>query len=290
VLGKGVDPPPLAVPDPGQTYSGILDPQGNPFFFNGQQKFKYNEAVFGPVGDKVVDDTGTHSSGAFAPSEQGPGSYKLTFKRKGTYQVLCLLHPGMKQTVTVLKKKAKGADKPAKVRSKVAKQAAKLYKAAQTAADQAVPANTVYAGVESKQATLLAFAPKTLTVPAGTTVTFALKAPSEVHNMVWGPTGETGFTTTFAAQTDLLPLGPGAPNQVSPPFLYGSEPAPGGVYTYTGQNYGNGFLFTPLMDDAPGDPPAGLPGTTQVKFTTPGTYSYYCQIHGDAMSGTVVVQ
>jgi plastocyanin len=30
--------------------------------------------------------------------------------------------------------------------------------------------------------------------------------------------------------------------------------------------------------------------TYQVTFTTPGTYQYDCAIHGDAMTGTIVVQ
>src|SRR3954447_103039 len=46
ILGRGLSRPPLALPDPTATYSGINDPQGNPFFFNGLGKFSYNPAVF----------------------------------------------------------------------------------------------------------------------------------------------------------------------------------------------------------------------------------------------------
>src|SRR3954447_4686073 len=105
VLGKGVPFPAIGVPDGTATYSGINDPQGNPFFFNGLQKFKYNEAVFAPAGSATIGDGQTHSSGAFGGSETGPGKYTLKFAKAGSYKVLCLLHPGMVQKVKVLKKK-----------------------------------------------------------------------------------------------------------------------------------------------------------------------------------------
>lgn len=288
ILGKGVAFPPIAVPDGTATYSGINDPQGNPFFFNGLQKFKYNEAVFAPVGDTTIDDRETHSSGAFFPSQSGPGEYTLKFAKAGSYKVLCLLHPGMKQKVKVLKAKAKGADRDSKVKRRIARETRTAYKNAAKAAASKVPENTVYAGAERKNATLLAFLPGSLSVKAGTTVTFALKAPSEVHNMVWG---DPAFVQKFQTETDLFPSGPGTPNQVSPPFVYGSEPATGpGAWTYSGNEYGNGFFWSPLMDDQPGNPPQGLPGTESITFDTPGTYAYFCAIHGPEMSGTIVVK
>ena len=295
VLAKGAAPPPLAVPSTTETYTGILDPQGNPFFFNGRPKFQYNPAVFGPVNSgargATVGDGKTHNSGAFGASPKGPGKYALKFSKPGTYTVLCLLHPGMKQTVTVLKRRARGADTAFKVRSAVTRQAAALYRGAKKAAKAKVPADTVYAGKDAKHATLLAFLPNSLKVARGTTVTFANMAPSEVHNMVWGPLEKGGFIETFTAATDLLPFGPGAPNQLSPPYVYGSEPATGpGTWTYSGTEYGNGFFWSPLMDDQRGDPPAGLPGVEKITFDTPGTYSYFCAIHGPDMSGTITVQ
>jgi plastocyanin len=40
------------------------------------------------------------------------------------------------------------------------------------------------------------------------------------------------------------------------------------------------------MDDQAAGP---LPGSEKIKFTKPGTYTYFCAIHGRSMSGTVVV-
>ena len=288
VLAKGQAAPPLAIPDGTATYSGINDPQGNPFFFNGLQKFKYNEAVFAPAGSQVIGDGQTHSSGAFGGSDKGPGKYKLTFAKAGQYKVLCLLHPGMVQRVKVLKKKAKGADTDTKVKKAIAKESTAGYKNVSLAAKQAMPTNTVYAGFERKNATALAYLPSSLNVAKGTTVTFANMSPSEVHNMTFGP---AAYVQQFQGATDLFPSGPGTPNQVSPPFIYGSEPTTGpGTWTYSGNDYGNGFMWSPLMDDQPGDPPTGLPGVEKITFDTPGTYTYFCAIHGPDMSGTIVVQ
>ena len=40
----------------------------------------------------------------------------------------------------------------------------------------------------------------------------------------------------------------------------------------------------------PGDSPAQTTGSYQVYFSTPGTYTYQCTVHGAVMSGTIVVQ
>ena len=301
VLGKGAGPQPVAIPDPaGATIQGVNDPTGKPFFFNGQSKWIYNPSVWAPVGDRNVNDRRTHSSGAMfpAPGQTGPPRYQMKFSRVGKYRVFCLIHPGMQQKVRVLKKQAKGADRPAQVRNRIVRQAAKLYGAANEAAGDTVAANQVYVGVERRQATLLAFKPASLTVPVGTTVKFANASPSEVHQMVFvgSPVGTnkwtaTDYTDVFAQQQDLVPIGANAANQFPPPFIFGSEPrAPGAPFVYSGQNYGNGFLWTPLLDDQPGDPPNGLPGEDSITFSRAGTYHYFCGIHGKTMAGDIVVQ
>jgi plastocyanin len=183
-------------------------------------------------------------------------------------------------------KKGRRADSNTKVTKAIVKQSVKGYADAKKATAAAVPANTIMAGVERKNATVLSFFPNTLKVAAGTTVDFKLTTPSEAHNMVFGP---AAYTDAFLQATDLLPgLSPG--NQLSPAFLFGSEPptaAGPGTFNYTGANYGNGFLVTPVMDAIPASP---LMPEEKITFTAPGTYSYYCAIHGKSMAGTVVVQ
>lgn len=296
VLPKGASPAPLAAPDAsGAKYEGINDPTGQPFFYNGLPKFTYNADLFTQAGNANVTkgETG-ENSGILLPSQDGPGRATLKFSVKGTTKVLCLIHPGMQQKVTVLGKKAKGADKTGKVAARAIKESNKGFRDADKAAAGKVPANTVYAGVERKQATKLAFYPANQTVAAGQAITFVNKSPSEVHNMTFVGAGAPPSAAAFAEQhqraTDLLPAFPGG-NQLMPDFVYGSEPATApGTWTYSGDEYGIGYLNTPLMDDAPGDPPAGLPGQETIVFSKPGTYAYYCAIHGANMAGTVTVQ
>jgi plastocyanin len=288
VLAKGQSRPAIALPVPGETYQGINDPNGNPFFFNGLQKFAYNPAVFGPVGNTTVGNGTEHSSGAFGPNGPAAASYTLKFAKPGTYRVLCLIHPGMQQKVVVLKAHAKGADSDKQVARRVKKESKRHYKDAAKAATKVpnAPA-TVSVGAEVKNATLLTYLPNTITVAKGTTVTFQNLAPSEVHNMTFG---DKAYIQQFQSQTDLFPQGPTGPNQVSPPFVYASEPpTTAGTWSYSGDEYGKAFFWSPLMDDQKGDPPAGLPGTERITFENPGTYTYFCAIHGPSMHGTVVV-
>jgi plastocyanin len=280
--------PPGVMPDPGGTkYAGIKDAAGASFWFEGLTKFIYNPSVFGPVGSPAVIRGAVHSLGVIAASDSGPGSGTLSFPKPGSYKLVCQLHPGMVQTVVVNAKKPKKSkvDTKVSVKTRIAKESRAAWARAKTAASTPVPANTVFAGVDSGQTTLLAFLPATLTVPKGTTVTFQNMAPSEIHNEAFGP---QDWVLGFLQQTDLLPLGPpGTPNQVSPALIYGTEPP--GAYVYGGSNHGNGFLAPGLTDDQPGDPPNGLPQAATVTFTKAGTYTYFCMIHGPDMSGEIVV-
>jgi plastocyanin len=288
-LPRGTRRPPLALPQPGATYSGINDAQGTPFFFNGMAKFIYNPQVFLPSGPP----TGARVTGKFTNSGAFGGRnarYTLTFPTAGTYRIECLLHPGMEQTVRVLAKgAARRADTNAKVARAATRQQQQRYRQAARLARRATPPSpdSVIMGL-GREASLLAFFPNRLTVSPGTTVTFVNRSPSEVHNTVFGP---MDFISAFAKANDLLPTSANSPNQVAPPFIYGSEPpAASGAYAYDGTNHGNGFLWTPLTDDQPGNPPQGLLGATRITFTKPGTYHYFCAIHGPNMSGDIIVR
>src|SRR5207237_7240561 len=92
--------------------------------------------------------------------------------------------------------------------------------------DKMVPSapNTVYAGVGKQVAggsvELMTFKPQKLSVKAGTTVTFQLNSPMEVHNIVIGP---AAYLKNSFKTLDLTPTGPGKPNQVWPFFFYGTD-------------------------------------------------------------------
>jgi plastocyanin len=279
-------PPPLLLPDPAKAkYSGFNDAAGNPFWFNGQPKLIYNGEAFGPYGPKTVSGSTPTSSGALSPTGNGPNAkpatFTYTFPKAGTYKLFCSVHPGMTATVKVEAAGSKAPLSPTQVSAQaLADTNAAWAQAKALAAAQKPPANEVNAGVGGKT-TLLAYFPNNLEVKAGTTVTFVNKSPTELHNVVFGP---KKYIQGLQKTTDLFPTGPNAPNQVAPVLALGSEPK--GGYSYDGSNHGNGFLSTPV---AAGDRKLGLPVAARVTFTKPGTYKYFCWIHGPDMGGTITV-
>jgi plastocyanin len=278
-------PIPLIVPDPAKgTYAGLTDASGEPFYFADLGKFIYNPQAFGPFGPKTISGPTPVSSGALSPrSEKSPpAAATYTFPKTGTYHLFCTLHPGMKATVVVKPAGSAVPKTPDQVKAEgLAQMTAGYAKAVALAKNTKVAApNTVAAGVGSSIA-LLAYFPRTLKVKAGTTVNFVNKSPSEVHNIVFGP---KAYLQQWGKKTDLLPQGPNAPNQVTPILTYGTDPSP---LTYAGATtHGNGFFATPLTAGAP---IPGLARSSKVTFSTPGTYHYFCWIHGPDMSGTIVV-
>ena len=281
-LGGARPPAPVFMPDPAKTtYDGINDAAGAPFYFNGLAKLIYNVGAFGPSGGTTVPGTGLVSSGVIAPGPNGkPVSATFTFPKPGTYKLICSIHPKMEGRIVV--KAAGGAVQPAAaVKAKATTETAAAWARASKLAATKPPASTVYAGIAA-QTTLLAFLPKKLTVKAGTTVNF-VKAPSEPHNMAFGP---KKYIEGLMKKVDLFPMGPGKPNQAAPFFIYGSEQS---AYSYDGTNHGNGFLVTPLTDNQPGSPPNGLAGSSRITFTKAGKFHYFCLIHGPDMAGDIVV-
>ncbi len=277
-------PIPLLVPDPKKgTYAGLADAAGQPFYFDDLTKIIYNPLAFGPFGPKTISGATPVSSGAIGP--QGPKSPPATatyaFPKPGAYRLFCTLHPGMKATVVV---KPAGSAVP-KTPDQVKAQALQLQTAAYPKAialnkTKVAAPNTVAMGVGGGVA-MIAFYPKVLKVKAGSTVTFVNKSASEVHNIVFGP---KKYVAQWGKKTDMLPAGPKAPNQATPIIPYGTDPKP---LTYAGATtHGNGFFSTPV---AAGAPIPGLPRSSRVTFSTPGTYKYFCWIHGPDMSGTIVV-
>ena len=275
----GAAPAPVFAPDPtGATYGATADAAGNPFFFAALTKIVYNVGAFLPAGSGTVDGSGAVSTGILAPGEDGKtATATWTFPKAGRYTILCLIHPGMTQTITVKPKRAKVAA-PAAVKAEAAKETKKAWAGVTAIAKAPVPANTVLMG-RGNQATVMGYFPARSTVKAGTTVRFVSGSTSEPHNVAFGP---PEYIDGFMKSTDLFPAAPDGPNQASPALAYGTE---GGPYVYTGANHGNGFMATPLASLAPGFPVKG----TDVTFTTPGTYHFFCLLHGPEMAGDSTV-
>jgi plastocyanin len=276
-------PFPPFVPDPGKTtYDGLSDASGSPFYFDGLPKLIYNPQAFGPFGPKTISGKTPVSSGALSPRgpKAPPATATYTFPKAGTYRLYCALHPGMKATVVVKPAGTAVPKTPDQVRAQALLLQTKAFaKGAKLTKTKVAAKNTVAMGVGGP-VTLFTYFPKTLKVKAGATVTFVNKSPSEVHDIVFGP---KKYLEQWGKKTDFLPTGPKAPNQATPIIPYGTDPSP---LTYDGAStHGNGFFATPLTAGAPGP----LPRSSKVKFTKPGTYHYFCWIHGPDMSGTIVV-
>jgi plastocyanin len=276
-------PIPLFMPDPAKgTYSGINDSGGTAFYFDGQGKLVYNPQALGPFGPKTIAGKTPASSGVLSPrSEKAPpATATYTFPKPGTFRLFCTVHPGMKGTVVVKPAGSTVPKTPAQVKAQALQLQTAAYPKAIALNNTKVAApNTVLMGVGGG-VSMLAYYPKVLTVKAGTTVTFVNKSPSEVHNITLGP---KKYIEQFGKKTDLFPTGPNSPNQVTPILPFGTDPKP---LTYAGATtHGNGFFATQLTAGSP----IGLPRSSKVTFSTPGTYKYFCFIHGPDMGGTIVV-
>lgn len=276
----GGRPSPLVVPDPQKTlYEGINDDAGQPFYFNGMPKFVYNGPVFAPGGPKTIRRGTPASSGVIvAQSPKKPVTATYAFPQTGAFKLLCNVHPGMEMTVVV---KTKGAAVPSaeEVEARAKAETDAAWAKAKALAATKLPARTVAVGVGGKT-TILDMLPNVLTVKAGTTVKFVNRAPSEPHNVAFGP---LKYLDKFMKQTDFLPMGPNAKNQVTPVFVYGSDPR--GTAHEGKTTHGNGFYATGLNDAIRG----ALPNSVRITFATPGKYHFICLIHGPDMAADIRV-
>jgi plastocyanin len=271
----GIEPPDLFVVNAAAPVSGAKDAAGADMWFNGQPSMGINPQVAAPTGGKVYD--GSQLIGSGLPLTGPPKPMKVKFPKKGTYTVFCSLHPGMKGTVVVKGKKARipTAKQDAKRIKKQAKAAARLAK--RLINGDGVPGGkTVKAGNDKKGVATIAFFPDSTTVEAGESVTFTMSnGSSETHNVMFGP-------ESYAKQLAQSFLGP---NGLDPFTVYPSEQPPAGLVV-NGTSHGNGFVNTGMLDDVDSTP---LPKSSTVTFTKPGTYEYYCIVHGAEMKGTVTV-
>jgi plastocyanin len=275
LVPKGTTPPELFAADPTKRVSGVKDAANADFWFNGQASIGINPAVAGRSGGKVFD--GTQVVGSGLPGDGPPKPFKVKFPKKGTYTVLCSIHPGMKGKVVVKAKRARVATskQDAKRVKKQARAASKLAK--RLVAGQGVPKGAVVkAGNDKQGVATLAFFPAKKTVKVGQNVTFTMSNKStETHNVAFAPEAYAGEL----AQSFIGPAG------LDPRTVYPSEPF-GTPLVVGGTQHGNGFVNTGMLDDVEATP---LPKSNTVSFSKPGTYQYYCIVHGAEMKGSITV-
>jgi plastocyanin len=256
---SGQQSPPLLISEGGKTY-------GNP-------------QVFFPAGDTTYDGTGYRNSGLPSEDPLKRSTYSLAFTKAGTYPYLCLLHaPPMSGTVIV---KERVSTSPAAVTARAQRDLAALLKAGQAAFAKWKPerqGTTVVVplvGDPKEGWSIFRFTREPLVIARGTTVTWTMRDPSEIH-IVTFPSGQKGLGF-------LIP----EPQKQGPPKLL-LDPrvgVPTKIQTYDGKSYVNsGILFPPGA-------PANLPKNFSLTFAEPGRYSYVCVVHAlEGMSGTIIVK
>ena len=97
------------------------------------------------------------------------------------------------------------------------------------------------------------------------------------------------FTATASAES------PTADVTVGPGIVYAPTTVticPGGTvhFTWAAMSLGHSVSWNGGPLPRPVDSPIKSSGTYDARFTTPGTYTYLCAVHGSLMTGTVIVQ
>jgi plastocyanin len=232
---------------------------------------------------KVYDGVGSISGGMLA---EGTETYTLEFTKPGVYEYVCMFHPGMKGTVTVL-----SVNQPLPQTQAAYEQIARsegeraLQKAHEMHQQMLQPETTSRAdgtkeymldlmGDIDTASTVLAFGPSPLHIHVGDTVTWKMSDFTELH------------TVTFPENPEELPefVMP-EPQENGPPKLLVNPDVlkPVGDNNHAGNGYFNsGFLFRAEGQETP---------TYSLTFTQTGTYEYFCLVHTTAkMKGTIIVE
>jgi plastocyanin len=259
------------------------DAAGAPFWFDGQDVFGFNPALFASKFGKSVSYNGSKSVNSGLPLAAKPKPMTVKFTKAGTYTYYCDVHAGMKGTVKVLKAKAKIPSKKADA-SALKRQVARDTKTLKSIAKSTVPANTVDVGVAGPHGEeIYAFMPSALKVSTGTTIKFRMSPSSfEDHTATTGPGDPNSDPSSYLGQIAASFAGPGPLDSRG---VYPSDP-PGTAASLSPVLHGNGFWNSGVMDTSSATP---LASENSVTFSTPGTYQFYCMIH-PFMHGTVTVQ
>ncbi|MGE0057716.1 MAG: plastocyanin/azurin family copper-binding protein [Dehalococcoidia bacterium] len=236
--------------------------------------------IFNP--EAAFPTSGTSYTGAYANSGIiGKGqSFTLSFSTLGTYNFLCILHPGMEGTVQVLDAGTTvptqaAYDAEAKVQLDRAIAAGEASaKATKTTNTKLANGSTNYGVAVPQSAGLsdvMQFTPVSLDIAVGDSVT-------------WNNNTPVPHTVTYAAGTtpELTvpePQAGGPPNLVlNPAVLFASQPP---VTSFSGAGYVNsGFMGT--------GPEANAGTSFSLTFSKPGTYLFICVLHADQGMSSIV--
>jgi plastocyanin len=265
-FASGGELPELIVPDPEAATPAAGEPP----------KLILNPAVVFPAGTETYDGAGYLHSGidVFRDPTQ---PYVVTFTAAGTYDYVCIVHATvMKGRVIVQPAGTAAPTSQADYDRAAAEEIATLY--AQADAEVATYQNatstpnadgtttweaTVGAGGETP-VRVQAFLPAELEVKVGDTVRWTHRAAGEPHTVSFLGAGEV------PPEDPVEQFADGSPKFVQNPLVL--FPSGGNVWSGTGWVH-SGFLNYPQVS----------PETEfSLTFDTPGEYTYFCFLHGDA--------
>ena len=256
---------------------GLLEPSKEKLVVNGNNEY---------------DGTGFFNSGA--PFDPGflPRPVSVNFTQAGVYQVVCLIHPNMQATVTVLQDGFTAPESQADLDARAARERTSLIAHAERLfASQGADSrrksdftteHRLKTGLFQDDVEYARYFPDNLEVNTGDTVTWD-----------WVNGGDTPHTVTFLSGAEapeyLLVehkvFADGSLNVRDPPTIAVNsevfEPSRGDTYSGSGV-FNSGVLFGEQG-------PPGRPTTYSLRFDTPGAYHYHCLMHGPVMSGTITV-
>jgi plastocyanin len=260
----------------------FITPAGPPSA-GGPPKIIVNPQVSNPAPAPVpsgirFDGTSFANSGVMAKND----AWTVSFQKQGNFTFVCVIHPGMDVTVSVVDAAVK-ADTQEALDAAAATKLAQAVANGQLAAAQAKPTKTANADGSSTwqvlnvpsagQADVMQFLPPKLQIAAGDTVSWnnPTLVPHTVTFLGGTPAPEL-ITPEFGAA--------GPPTLVlNPKVLFPTPPSK----TYEGAGYVNsGFIGA--------GPEATAGKTFSLTFTKPGTYTYLCVLHADlGMTGVIEV-
>ena len=269
---------PIAIASWARDRLGLLAPTDEELVINGNNEY---------------DGTGFFNSGAPFNPDTLPRKVPVKFTRPGVYQVVCLIHPDMQATVTVLQEGFAAPETQEELDARAERERTSLIAHAENlfAASQEVDRkrradltmeHRLKTGIFQDDVEYARYFPDSIEVSAGDTVTWD-----------WVSGGDTPHTVTFLSGAEapeyLLVehkvFADGSLNVRDPPTIALNaevfEPSGGDTYSGSGV-FNSGVLFGELG-------PPGRPTTYSLRFDTPGAYTYQCLMHGPVMSGTIMV-
>jgi plastocyanin len=272
---RGRRPPPFALASPTAKVSGVLDPAGRPFWFNGVlPTLSVNPRVAAPTRGSTYNGSRFRNSGL--PAGNNP-QYRLRFTRAGTFTYFCAVHPGMRGRVRVVSARRRIPTEAQNARAATTELNSLARQARRVDAAPAKGPLTVDLGraPRGRRFTINAFFPDTINVKVGQTVRFTMAGQNqnEIHTITLGP-----------LTRQQLPFVDNRGN-INPEDAYPSDP-PNAFPPYTGTNHGVGFLNAGLHDNDPAT--KTIPNTGAVTFNAAGAFQLKCLVH-DGMDATVIV-